>query len=76
MCGPIANVVCLYFVDRWGRKKTLWITGIIMTIDISLEMAMSAVFTKSDNAVGKGFGIAFIFLFTVMYGPYLLLVFL
>ncbi len=66
MCGPLANVICLYFVDSWGRKITLWITGIIMTIDIALVMAMTAAFQKSDNEVGKGFGIAFIFCFTIM----------
>jgi MFS family permease len=67
MVGPIANVICLYFVDKWGRKKTLWITGIIMTIDISLVMAMTASFTKTTNMVGKGFAICFIFLFSIIY---------
>lgn len=67
MVGPLANVVCLYFVDSWGRKKTLWITGIIMTVDISLVMAMTASFTHTNNEVGKGFGIAFIFLFSIIY---------
>lgn len=67
MVGPIANVICLYFVDKWGRKKTLWITGIIMTIDISLVMAMTGAFTHTSNTVGKGFGIAFIFCFSIIY---------
>lgn len=66
MVGPIANVICLYFVDSWGRKKTLWITGIIMTIDISLVMAMTGAFSKTSNEIGKGFGIAFIFCFSIM----------
>lgn len=68
MVGPIANVICLYFVDSWGRRKTLWITGIIMAIDISLVMAMTASFTGTSNVVGKGFGVAFIFCFSIMYG--------
>ncbi|KFY29291.1 hypothetical protein V491_00113 [Pseudogymnoascus sp. VKM F-3775] len=67
MVGPIANVICLYFVDSWGRRKTLWITGIIMAIDISLVMAMTASFTGTSNAVGKGFGVAFIFCFSIIY---------
>lgn len=67
MCGPLANVICLYFVDSWGRKKTLWITGVIMTIDIALVMAMSGAFATTDNEVGKGFAIAFIFCFTIIY---------
>lgn len=69
MVGPLANVICLYFVDSWGRRKTLWITGIIMAIDISLVMAMTASFSHTDNVVGKGFGIAFIFCFSIMYSP-------
>ncbi|KFY93020.1 hypothetical protein V500_03954 [Pseudogymnoascus sp. VKM F-4518 (FW-2643)] len=67
MVGPLANVICLYFVDSWGRRKTLWITGIIMAIDISLVMAMTASFSHTDNVVGKGFGIAFIFCFSIIY---------
>lgn len=66
MAGPIANIICLYFVDSWGRKKTLWITGIIMAIDMSLVMGLTAGYGKSDNKVGQGFTIAFIFLFSVM----------
>lgn len=69
MVGPIANVICLYFVDKWGRKKTLWITGIIMTIDISIVMALTACFSKTTNEVAKGFSIAFIFCFSIMYEP-------
>lgn len=66
MAGPLANIVCLYFVDSWGRKKTLWITGIFMTIDIALVMALTAAFGSTDNQIGKGFAIAFIFCFTIM----------
>lgn len=66
MVGPIANVVCLYFVDSWGRKKTLWITGIIMALDMALVMAMTGAYSHTTNVVGKGFGIAFIFYFSIM----------
>ncbi|EXJ91169.1 hypothetical protein A1O1_04278 [Capronia coronata CBS 617.96] len=67
MAGPIANMICLYFVDSWGRKRTLWISGIIMAIDMSLVMGLTAGYAKSDNKVGQGFTIAFIFLFSVIY---------
>lgn len=66
MVGPLANIVCLYFVDSWGRRKTLWITGIIMTLDMGLIMAMTGAFTSTNNVIGKGFGIAFIFCFSIM----------
>jgi hypothetical protein len=54
------------YVDKWGRKITLWLTRILMIIDIALVMAMAVVYGCSDNTIGKGFAIAFIFCFTVM----------
>lgn len=59
-------MVCLYYVDSWGRKKTLWITGLIMAVDISIVMGLTAVYGDSTNRVGQGFTIAFIFLFSIM----------
>ncbi|KAL3417293.1 hypothetical protein PVAG01_11293 [Phlyctema vagabunda] len=67
MAGPLANIICLYFVDTWGRRKTLWATGLVMTLDMSLVMAMTAAFSTTGNQVGRGFAIAFIFCFTVIY---------
>ena len=55
MAGPIANIVCLMYVDKCGIQVTLYITGILITIDISLVMAITSVYGKSDNLVGKGF---------------------
>ncbi|KAL4938453.1 hypothetical protein BDV06DRAFT_231868 [Aspergillus oleicola] len=67
LVGPVANLVCLYYVDTWGRKKTLWITGIAMTLDMALVMGLSGGFQNSDNMVAKGFTIAFIFCFSMIY---------
>lgn len=58
--------MCLYFVDSWGRKKTLWITGLIMAMDMGIVMGLTASYGSSDNRVGQGFTIAFIFLFSIM----------
>ena len=66
LVGPIANVICLKYVDTWGRKKTLWITGFIMALDMGLVMGLSGGYGKSDNQIGKGFSIAFIFCFSIM----------
>lgn len=66
MVGPAANIICLMFVDKWGRKPTMWITGIIMAIDMSLIMALTAKYATSTNKVGQGFTIAFIFCFSIM----------
>lgn len=61
-----SQIICLLYVDKWGRKKTLWITGIIMTIDMALILAMTAAFSEGTNRVGQGWAIAFIFLFSIM----------
>jgi MFS family permease len=66
LVGPIANVICLRYVDTWGRKKTLWITGFIMALDMGLVMGLSGGYGQSDNQIGKGFSIAFIFCFSIM----------
>ncbi|KAL2807934.1 hypothetical protein BJX63DRAFT_436586 [Aspergillus granulosus] len=63
---PLANLVCLYYVDTWGRKKTLWITGVAMKVDMAIIMGLSGGFVGSSNMVAKGFNIAFIFLFSMM----------
>ncbi|KAG2421025.1 hypothetical protein HFD88_000641 [Aspergillus terreus] len=67
LVGPLANLVCLYYVDSWGRRKTLWITGIIMAMDMALVMGLSGGFNHTDNTVAKGFTIAFIFCFSMIY---------
>jgi membrane-associated PAP2 superfamily phosphatase len=59
-------VICLYYVDTWGRRKTLWITGLIMALDMGLVMGLSGGYGSSQNMVAKGFTIAFIFCFTAM----------
>lgn len=66
MVGPAANIVCLLFVDKWGRKRTMWITGIVMACDMALIMGFTAGYAHSNNKVGQGFTIAFIFCFSIM----------
>jgi len=66
MVGPAANIICLLYVDKWGRKRTMWITGLAMACDMSIIMGLTAAYAGSDNKVGQGFTIAFIFLFSIM----------
>ncbi|KAI5460600.1 general substrate transporter [Mariannaea sp. PMI_226] len=67
LVGPLANLICLYYVDSWGRRRTLWITGLLMAMDIGFVMGLSGGYGSSNNMVAKGFTIAFIFCFTAIY---------
>lgn len=55
------------YVDKWGRKPTMWITGIAMAINFALIMGFTAKYAHSTNTVGQGFTIAFIFCFSIMF---------
>ncbi|KAG6909494.1 hypothetical protein DXG01_017216 [Tephrocybe rancida] len=67
MVGPTFNIICIAFVDKWGRKPTLWITSVAMAVDMALIMAFTAKYANSNNKVGQGFTIAFIFCFSAIY---------
>ncbi|KAF1810496.1 general substrate transporter [Eremomyces bilateralis CBS 781.70] len=63
------NLINGLLVDHVGRRKFV-LTGIVaLTIIVSVEAALTARFadTGSDNKVGLGFGVAFIFMFPVFY---------
>ncbi|KAH7156016.1 hypothetical protein EDB81DRAFT_756532 [Dactylonectria macrodidyma] len=66
LVGPLSNIICLYYVDTWGRRKTLWITGLIMSMDMGLVMGLSGGYGSSDNMIAKSFTIALIFCFIAM----------
>ncbi|KAK9235256.1 general substrate transporter [Lipomyces kononenkoae] len=65
--GPTFNFLGILTVDSWGRKRTLWITNIAMALSIVCVMVFTAVFQQSNNQVGKGFAIAFLFIFSAIY---------
>ncbi len=67
LVGPIANMVCLAYVDKWGRKPTMWITGIVMGCDMAILMALTSQYANATNKAGQGATIAFIYLFSIMY---------
>ena len=57
------NILCAFFVDRWGRRNflLLGISGILVAL--ICETIMLALFLESDNKAGKRAGIFFIYLF-------------
>jgi cbb3-type cytochrome oxidase subunit 3 len=61
------------YVDKWGRKPTMWITGLAMACDMSIIMGLTAGYAGSDNRVAQGFTIAFIFMFSILCVFFLLL---
>ncbi|ODV90244.1 hypothetical protein CANCADRAFT_103965 [Tortispora caseinolytica NRRL Y-17796] len=68
LCGPAANLICIFFVDKWGRRITLIITSFLLAIDMSIVMALIAtVVDGGNNKTGQGFTLLFIFLFTIIY---------
>ncbi|KAK9457547.1 general substrate transporter [Dipodascopsis uninucleata] len=67
LVGPLFNIICIAYVDRWGRKVALWITGLAMGVDLAIVMALTSRYSGTDNKVGQGFTIGFIFLFSAIY---------
>lgn len=69
LVGPIANMVCLAYIDKWGRKPTMWITGIVMSCNMAILMALTSQYTGTTNTTGQGATIAFIFTFSIVCVP-------
>ncbi|KAH8693572.1 MFS transporter [Talaromyces proteolyticus] len=67
MMGPIANAICLTYIDKVGRKLPLAWTSVALVIDMILIMVFSKYFPGSGNKVGQGFTIAWIFLFSFIF---------
>jgi MFS family permease len=65
--GPIANAICLLFVDKWGRKKPLAYLSFALGIDMIIFTALTAHFSTGGNRLGQGFAIAMIFCFSVIF---------
>jgi MFS family permease len=65
--GPIANLMCLFFVDKWGRKKPLAYLSFALGVCMTIFTALCAKYTTSNNRVGQGFAIAMIFAFSLIF---------
>jgi sugar porter (SP) family MFS transporter len=69
MMGPIANAICLCYIDKIGRKPPLFWVSCALTVDMVLLMVFSKYYggTEVTNRVGQGFTIAWIFLFSFIF---------
>ncbi|KAK7441769.1 hypothetical protein VKT23_009208 [Stygiomarasmius scandens] len=65
--GVVINIFSLRLLDTYGRVKLLGFGSMGLCIDLIYSALMARYFAGSDNAVGKGFGILGIYLFTAIY---------
>lgn len=67
MVGVVANALCLTYVDKVGRKLPLAYTSCALVVDMVLIMVFSKYYSNSNDKVGQGFAIAWIFLFSFIF---------
>jgi len=67
MMGVIANAICLLYIDKVGRKLPLAWTSVALVVDMVLIMVFSKQYANSNNKLGQGFTIAWIFLFSIIF---------
>lgn len=67
LVGVISTAICLTYIDKTGRKKPLAWVSVGLTIDMILLMVFSKYYANSDNKVGQGFTIAWIFVFSFIF---------
>lgn len=74
MMGVIGTAVYLAIVaDKWPRARTLWTGSLLLAVNISLCMALSAKFggTSSEtNMDGARASIAFIFIYSALFAMF------
>jgi MFS family permease len=67
------NLISGLLVDHFGRRKFFLCGAASLCIVLCVECALTARFadTGSNNRIGLGFGVAFIFMFPVFYSLFL-----
>ncbi|KAK5167459.1 uncharacterized protein LTR77_007158 [Saxophila tyrrhenica] len=68
LTGPLANLFCLAFVIDRVKRRTMFIWGSFgMALDISIVMAIVAIYSGGPNTVANSFGVVFLILFGVIF---------
>ncbi|KAK9326886.1 general substrate transporter [Lipomyces starkeyi] len=73
MMGIIGQLIYLFVVaDKWPRSVTLWSGSLVLSIMISICMALSAQYGSADagNQTGARAAIAFIFIYSACYAVF------
>lgn len=61
------NIVSAFIIDKVGRRKLIIIGLIACSLDLVCEAAMVAKFSATDNKVGNGLGVFFLFSYVTIY---------
>jgi hypothetical protein len=67
MMGVISTAACLTFIDKVGRRVPLLVSSGAQTIFMMLIMVFYKTYAKTDNKIGQGFTIAWIFLMSISF---------
>jgi MFS family permease len=73
LMGIIGTVLYLIIVaDRWPRARTLWVGSLVLSVVISICMALSAVYGSANaaNQTGARASIAFIFIYSAVFAMF------
>ncbi|CRG88781.1 putative quinate permease [Talaromyces islandicus] len=65
--AALMNVVSAYIMDKAGRKRLFILGCIFCSIDMVLYTVMVTKYSGTDNKVGNGFGVLFLFMFVSIY---------
>jgi MFS family permease len=65
--AALMNVLSAFIIDKVGRRKLIIFGLIACSLDLACEAAMVAKFSGTDNKVGNGLGVFFLFLYVTIY---------
>ncbi|KAG9231985.1 putative transporter [Amylocarpus encephaloides] len=60
----------LFVSDKWSRVRTMWIGCLVLAVMLSVLMALSKFYGDGLHPAGSRAGIAFIFLFSMLYAVF------
>ena len=67
MMGVIATAICLTYIDKVGRRFPLILSASAQTVVMALLMVFFKFYAQSNNKVGQGFTVAWIFCMSIAF---------
>lgn len=65
--GVVGMTACLLYIDKLGRKVLLVMSAGAQAVIMTLIMVFFKYFAQSDNRVGQGFTVLWIFLMSISF---------